>query len=396
MARIGHQFSFVKIKKILFFQRLHLFSSKIMRTFLDSIGIERIVILMLILTTFILFNLVPRYEVSTINLLDNSDFSKGSKSWIESSGCGMKIKKSGEALLENRDAPCTVFLRQHLPIPQSPTQFVLAAEVNTRNTLQGTLPWQLARLYFVGIDKTGNKMWHHPHLIKLPLNSKGWQRVSQVFTMPPNAVELAVGLEIMETTGTLSVKKLHLAKVSENNWFSLAVNSLLILWGIVLFWLGLKLRQFFSSKIFLSSFLVVSSTIAIGCMLPNIILNLILEHVQETLKTLKLIIVKFFTLLYFPLELDIDFSFSLQGSGHFALFAMLAFLLRVGRYQDRLITQCLNLMLFAASTEVLQYFVAERQPAIADWLIDVGGLLLGLLFAELFVLSKKINNPYKC
>lgn len=368
-----------------------------MRTFLYSIGIERIVILVLILTTVILFNLVPRYDVNPINLLDNSDFSKGSKSWIESSGCGMQIKKSSEALLENRDAPCTVFLRQHLPVPQRPTQFVLAAEVNTRNILQGILPWQLARLYFVGIDKNGNKMWQHPHLIKLPLNSKGWQRVSQVFTMPPNAVELAVGLEIMETTGTLSVKKLNLSIVSENSWFPFAVNSLLILWGIVLLWLGLKLRQFFSSKLFLGSFSIVSITIVVGCLLPNKILLLILDQGEETLKTLKLILVNSFTLLHLPHELDFDFfSFSLQESGHFALFAILAFLLRIGRYQDRLVSQCLNLMLFAASTEVLQFFVAERQPGITDWLIDVGGLLLGLLFAELLVFNKKINYLHKC
>lgn len=367
-----------------------------MRTFLYSIGIERIVILMLILTTFILFNLVPRYDVSPTNLLDNSDFSKGSKSWIESSGCGMQKMKPGEALLENWDASCTVFLRQHLPIPQNTTQLELAAEVNTGHVVQGSLPWQLARLYFVGIDRNGNKMWHHPHLIKLPLNSKEWQRVSQIFSIPPNAVELAVGLEIMETTGTLSVKKINLSNVSENSWFPSAVNALLIIWGIVLLWLGVKLRQLFRSKITLGSFLIVSTTIAIGCMLPDITLNLILDHGQETFKTLEFIFVKFFTLLYFLHAFDIDVTFSLQDSGHFALFAMLAFLLRISRDQDRLISQCLNLMIFAASTEVLQFFVAGRHPAISDWLIDVSGLLLGFLFAELFLFSRKINNFYKC
>lgn len=87
----------------------------------------------LILATFILFTLVPRYEVDSTNLLYNSAISKGFKTLTKSSSFGKKTQNSCEALLENRDAPCTVFLRQHLPISRNTTQLVLTAELNTHN-----------------------------------------------------------------------------------------------------------------------------------------------------------------------------------------------------------------------------------------------------------------------
>ena len=355
-----------------------------MRTFIYSIGIERIVIFLLILATLSLFTLAPRYQVDSINLLYNSDFSKGFKTWTESSNCGKLTQKLGEALLENHDAPCTVFLRQHLPIPQGATQLMLSAEVNTHNVSQGKLSWQSARLSLVGIDKNAKKMWHHPHMIKLPPRSNGWQHLSQVFSIPPDAIELVVGLEIMETTGTVSARKLKLAPASENSWFPIVANSLLILWGVAVLWLGKNLRQLFSSKIIQGLFLIVSGFIAIGCMMPGKVRDLILDQAQETIGNLKMVLAESFIWSYVPLEFQTYLSIPPDIVGHFVLFATLAFLFRIGRPQDRFASQCFNLMLFAASTEVLQFFISGRQPGLTDWSIDVGGLFLGFFFAEIF------------
>ncbi len=355
-----------------------------MRTLIYSIGIERIVIFLLILATLILFTLAPRYQVDSINLLYNSDFSEGFKNWTESSNCGKLTQNLGEALLENQNAPCTVFLRQHLPIPQSATQLMLSAEVKTHNVSQGKLSWQSARLSLVGIDNNAKKMWHHPHMIKLPPRNEGWKNVSQVFSIPPDSVELIVGLEIMETTGTVSARKLKLAPASENSWFPIVANSLLILWGVAFLWLGKNLRRLFSSKKIQGSFLIVSGFIAIGCMIPGKVRDLILDRAQETIGSLKMVLAESFIWSYVPLEFQTYLSISPDKVGHFVLFAILAFLFRIGRPQDPFVSQCFNLMLFAASTEVLQFFISDRQPGVIDWSIDVGGLFLGFLFAEIF------------
>ena len=363
-----------------------------MRTFIYSIGIKRIVIFLLIIATLFLFTLAPRYQIDSRNLLNNSNFSEGFKNWMESSDCGKLAQNLGEVLLENEDTPCTVFLRQHLSIPQSATQLMLAAEVNTHNVSQGKLSWQSARLSLVGIDKNAEKMWSHPHMIKLPARSKGWQRVSQVFSIPPDAVELIVGLEIMETTGTVSVRKLTLAPTTENSWFSIAANSMLILWGAAFLWLGKDFRQLFRSKTIQGSFLIVSGFIAIGCMIPGKTRDLILDHAQETIGNFEMFLAESFIWPYVPLEFQTYLSISPDKVGHFVLFATLAFLFRIGRPQDHFASQCINLMLFAACTEALQFFISDRQPGVIDWSIDVGGLFLGFLFAEIFRPRKKIEN----
>ncbi len=356
-----------------------------MRNFFDSIGFKRVVICLLILATYILFTSAPRYQINSINLLHNSDFSEGFNNWMESSNCGRLTQSLSAALLDNQKSPCTVFLRQQIPIPLNATQLKLAAEVNTHNVSQGKLSWQSARLSLVGIDRSGTKLWHHPHMIKLPPQSKGWQHVSQVFSIPPDAVALIVGLEIMDATGTVSARKLKLSSVSENSWFSTAANSLLILWGVTFLWLGKNLHRLFSSKIIQGSFLIVSASIAIGCcMIPGKIRDIILDRSQETIGKLKIVLVESPLWSYVPPELQIDLSLSPDKAGHFVLFAMLAFLVRVGRPQDRFAAQCFNLMLFAASTEVLQFYISGRQPGITDWFIDAGGLTLGFFFAAIF------------
>jgi VanZ family protein len=263
--------------------------------------------------------------------------------------------------------------------------------VKTHNVSQGKRSWQSARLSLVGIDKNAKKMWRHPHMIKLSPQNKGWQRVSQVFTIPPDAVELIVGIEIMNTTGTVAARKLELASVSENNGFSTAANSLLILWGVAFLWLGRNLHRLFSSKKIQGLFLIISASIAIGCcMITGKVRNMILDQFQEMIKNLKNVLTESLIWYYVPQELQIDLTLSPDKAGHFVLFAMLAFLVRIGRPQDRFAAQCFNLMLFAASTEVLQFYISGRQPGLTDWLIDVGGLMLGFFFAAIF--RRRPNN----
>ena len=356
-----------------------------MRNFFGSIGVKRVVICLLILATYILFTLAPRYQIDPTNLLHNNDFSEGFNYWMESSNCGKLTQSSGAALLDNRKSPCTIFLRQQIPIPLNATQLKLAAEVITHNVSQGKLSWQSARLSLVGIDSNGAKMWHHPHMIKLPPQSNGWQRVSQVYAIPADAVGLIVGLEIMDATGTVAARKLKLSSVSENSWFSTAANSLLILWGMTFLWLGKNLHRLFSSRIIQGSFFIVSASIAIGCcMIPGKIRDMILDRFQETIEKLKIALAESHLWSYVPPEIKIDFALSPDKAGHFVLFAILAFLVRVGRPQDRFAAQCFNLMLFAASTEVLQFYISGRQPGITDWFVDAGGLMLGFLFAAIF------------
>ena len=50
-------------------------------------------------------------------------------------------------------------------------------------------------------------------------------------------------------------------------------------------------------------------------------------------------------------------------------------------------TQLVYLLLFAAVTEVLQFFAIGRGPGLEDWLVDASGILLA--FALLWFFCRK-------
>lgn len=357
-----------------------------MRTFFSLIGIERIVILLLIFATLFLFTTAPRYQIDSENLIDNSDFKLGFKNWVTSSNCGKLAETAGTVLLENQAAPCTIFLRQHLPLPQDASQLILAAEVFTHNALPGKLSWQRARLSLVGIDNEEKKMWHHPHMIKLPVSSAGWRQVSQVFSIPDDAVKLVVGLEIMETTGTLSVRNITLSRASENSWFPYAAHTLLIFWGVAFLWLAANSLQLFHNKKMQVLFLLVSGAIIIGCMIPGKVRDLIVDQAKKSVKHVNSMLAEPYSFSFAAIqESQTNLSLSQDIAGHFFLFAVLAFLCRIGLPKGRFLMQYFTLALFAASTEVLQFFIPDRKPTFFDWFLDLNGLLLGFLLAELLI-----------
>jgi len=70
--------------------------------------------------------------------------------------------------------------------------------------------------------------------------------------------------------------------------------------------------------------------------------------------------------------------FDITKLGHFLLFASLAWLLvRAWPERDWRVV-LLDLLLLAAASELLQLFAVGRSPLFSDWLIDAGGIVLGL------------------
>ncbi len=74
-----------------------------------------------------------------------------------------------------------------------------------------------------------------------------------------------------------------------------------------------------------------------------------------------------------------------HGVGHFVLFATLCFLVYLSvalEHQPRsyFVKVALDISLFAAVTESLQYLTYDRTPSIDDWFVDVFGMALALVF----------------
>ena len=69
---------------------------------------------------------------------------------------------------------------------------------------------------------------------------------------------------------------------------------------------------------------------------------------------------------------------------HFAVFFVLAVTVRFAFPTTPIAVQMAHLILFAAVTEVLQYFAIGRGPGVDDWLTDVAGIALAFALVLLF------------
>jgi hypothetical protein len=65
--------------------------------------------------------------------------------------------------------------------------------------------------------------------------------------------------------------------------------------------------------------------------------------------------------------------------GHFAIFAVAGFLLRLSRRGEPWPRQVLLLVGLAGLSELLQFLAELRSPALDDWLTNAAGALLGWL-----------------
>jgi drug/metabolite transporter (DMT)-like permease len=177
---------------------------------------------------------------------------------------------------------------------------------------------------------------------------------------------------LIGATGTLAVKHLSLHAVRERAAFVYYQYLGIALWVIALIWLGLP---WFSQPRWdgphLAIYLMVLC-IALGTLLPanlKILLELImvsafgrfipgLDHAAEPVA-----------------ELD---SAPVSGFGHVLFFVLLALAVRRAYPRQRRRILLFILLLFAAVTEVLQFFAVGRTPSVNDFAIDGLGVLVGI------------------
>lgn len=74
----------------------------------------------------------------------------------------------------------------------------------------------------------------------------------------------------------------------------------------------------------------------------------------------------------------------MNGTGHFLLFASLCFLVYWSAALERqhrsyYFKVALDILLFAAITESLQFLTMDRMPRITDWFVDFYGMLTALI-----------------
>jgi VanZ family protein len=349
--------------------------------------LSRLLVLALLMAgTIGFFKRYDRYESCSPELLIDPGFSQGFAYW-ERNGRGTAQVTDGDVLLLRVDeASAGVAVRQSLPDPGRYRLLRLSGELKTRDIRPGPQFWHKGRLALVSLDGR-QRMLPVPHLVADLTGTQSWQTYQAVFQIPAAAQSVRAVVQLIGATGTLAVKNLSLHEVREKADFAPYRHLGMILWVLALLWLGLpwfsRLRPDWPHL----ATCLTGLGIAVGTLLP---LNFKMQLELATGRTLARLLPWWGPAIDQTLKAQMVFS----KLGHIVLFALLAMTVRWAYPHQHRLRVGLILLLPAAISEVLQFFVAGRVPAVTDFCLDGAGVLLGLGLLELLrVAKRRLEQP---
>ena len=171
-----------------------------------------------------------------------------------------------------------------------------------------------------------------------------------------------------------------LLPVRERTNFRVLASGFLALWCGTIIWTGIHIVRSaaLSQRKGLLGF--TATAILIGVLIPNSAKQSVLDLIHSASKELP------WEILYFWGEIA-------ANGFHVALFIILSMVVRFAFPTIPIAIQVAHLMLFAAITEVLQYFAVGRGPEIGDWLFDVAGIVLAFTLSQLLRRDPPAETP---
>lgn len=327
-----------------------------------------VVLLALMAGTIAFFVLFDRYQAVGPQLLVNPDFSRGLEGWALTGRGRAELQSGGGVILEVREPGAGVALRQSLPEPGRLRLLRLSGELEARAIDPGPRFWQRGRLVLVSLNAE-QRMLPVPHLAADLEGNRSLRTYRKVFTVPREAVDLQVRLQLIGATGRLVVRQVGLYEVRERPEYRRFRSLGMGLWIAALAWLAWPYRgrlRFDRAHLLLY---VAFAGVFAGTLMP-----------VEIKKPVEAQVVAVLGALLPLLEHHLN-SENINKTGHFLFFALLAFGLARANAGQRLRGLLLGLVLLASLSEVLQFFVDGRHPRFTDLLVDVLGIGLGVALA---------------
>ncbi len=318
--------------------------------------------LVLIAATLSAFFLLERYLPAGAVLLADPPFSQDFEGWKQQGSVTSDQSKPDKVTLSNDDPESRTFLKRIIELPPWPVLAFLEATVSTEGVVAGEKIWQRARIYLAQLDADGEADWTKPHNLFRLRGTKSTGTISQVFPMPASVSQAALALELNNATGRMVISDLKLYPVEEQQLFQRVSKVLMAGWGV----------------------LIVIATVMIFRNIPSSLVRLALGFLA----------VFFLVGLFMPISIHdalIDAfrvpsggqgGIELDMIGHGVFFALMAFLVRLGRPTDAIWRHLGCWVLVAVASEVLQLFTFDREPSVADLLADGVGFVLGLTLAQ--------------
>jgi hypothetical protein len=340
-----------------------------------------IVLLSFCFGTILFFNYYARYDVAGPELLqDATDIS----SW-KHSNLGVSIDRDAvDTITLHSSLPTeTIFISRMLADPQRFDLLRFACDIKTQNIRRNDVYWKTARIVAISYNQKNEPMYNIPHLLFYQHDDNEWEHHENIFPIDRRASALELTAQLLQTTGTMSVRNVSLRPVAETESFKRVRLAALALWIVILAWIGLPIvREGFTNPK-LRTPLMFALLIIIGVLMP--------ENIKEQLgnwlfppsplnppmPARTVIVTGKFDLSHLLTVLDI------YKIGHFSAFTLLATTLFNNKSPRTKRTTLLGyIMLFALMSEVLQLFIAGRTARLGDFLIDCIGIGFGFLFSQ--------------
>jgi VanZ family protein len=255
--------------------------------------------------------------------------------------------ENGTLRLRNDDPESGVGVRQIWRLtPGGPRAFRLMADVASEDIQGSRIGFRVGEVTVVLAGLRGTRPRAH---------------YVEDFKFPAAAERVELAIRLRHATGILEVANLQLQALAERSSFSAVRLGLQLAWaamlalGCWLFWRGIDHRR---------------SALALGlAAVGGTILLLMPEGIRDgTLVRLAD---------HLPRRLlAIE---ALADVGHFLIFAVAGFLMRLSRRGDPWPAQLLLLVGLAGLSELLQFMAELRTPTLHDWLTNALGAILGWL-----------------
>jgi VanZ family protein len=272
--------------------------------------------------------------------------------------------------LASRDAKSSVRAWQEIGGWGDNGRLGLEAAMKWEDVKAGKNSWNMARLVLFQFNGAGGRI-EMPHVVAAVDGTGSWQTFQKVFEISPFARKLKVEAHLSNCTGEMWISRAALFGVSQTPLYTWAVRMVLSLWGVFFMFLlvvciaEIKKPQFWLKALLAAAFLAVIA----GTTMPNYAKNQLkceienkIHAVGKNTGTDKLISM-----------MDLDIT----KIGHFALFGAAGLLLVILLPGGRLYTIFAILMMLAAGTELIQFFIDGRSPLIGDFTIDAAGSFMG-------------------
>lgn len=270
--------------------------------------------------------------------------------------------------------------------------------IRTENVVQGKYAWSSARLLLIQRNAAG-KWIPGLHRLLAEQGTVPWTSQTQEFEMDPRAASAEVVLQMIGKSGIACFKEIIAFPVDTKASYPVIRILFCLLWVAMamLYFRRCRLhRRKLRVLILLNVIVILYGTLMPGEWIQNAS-ELLKEKVSESMRkpaapqkaeTEGGVVPKKEPAVPVAESNRIDqFNTFVDGAhraGHFVLFASLCFLVYCSAWLEKqhpmyYLKVGLDILLFAAVSESLQFLTLDRTPGLSDWIIDLYGMLLALV-----------------